>query len=56
MPSLMALAQDVGFAGLSLGVEGIEGLLEPLFRRTCGYRRRSEPDRSWLAHPKEERS
>jgi hypothetical protein len=27
MPSFMALARDVGFAGFSLGVQGIKGLL-----------------------------
>jgi hypothetical protein len=32
MPPLMSLAQDVGLTGLSLGVEGIEGLFEPFFR------------------------
>jgi hypothetical protein len=31
IPSLMALAEDVSLAGLSLGIEGVEGLLQPLF-------------------------
>ena len=41
MPTLMALAGDVGFAGLALGLEGIEGLVQSFLRRTYGYRRRS---------------
>jgi hypothetical protein len=32
----MALAEDVSLTGLSLGIEGIEGLLQPLFRRFAG--------------------
>jgi hypothetical protein len=31
MPSLMTLAEDLRLTGLSLGVEGIEGLLQSLF-------------------------
>src|SRR5690349_6183877 len=35
----MGLAFDEGFAGLSLGVKGVERLFEPLFRRLAGVDR-----------------
>jgi hypothetical protein len=36
MPSLMALAQNVSFTGLPLGVQRVKGLFEALFRRFAG--------------------
>ena len=40
-PALGPLAGDVGLAGLALGVEAVELLLQPLLGATCGCRRRS---------------
>jgi hypothetical protein len=39
MPSLMPLAQDVGFTGFRLCVEGIEGLFQPLLEGFAGIKR-----------------
>ena len=36
MPPFMSLAQNVGLAGFTLGIERIEGLLQPFFRRFSG--------------------
>jgi hypothetical protein len=52
MPSLMALAQDVGLTGFSLGVEGIEGLLESFFRGFAGIDCAANPSGHGFRTPK----
>ena len=39
LPAFMPLAQDVGLAGLALGVEGVEGLFQSFFGRLAGVDR-----------------
>src|SRR4029453_11065253 len=52
-PTLVALAADVGVAGLALGMEGVELLLQPLLRGLPGVAR-AATDRAaapaWGAH------
>ena len=42
LPALVLLAADVGLAGLPLGVEGVELLLEPLLGRLAGVDRAAD--------------
>jgi hypothetical protein len=48
----MALAEDVGFTGLSLGIQGIEGLLQPLFGRFAGINGAANPSSHGFRTPK----
>jgi hypothetical protein len=43
-PALARLALDVGRAGLTLGIEAVEGLLQPLLRALAGIER-APPER-----------
>ena len=52
MPTLMALAEDVGLTRLSLGIEGIEGLLQPLFGGFSGIDGAANPSGHGFLTPK----
>jgi hypothetical protein len=52
MPSLVSLAQDVGLTGLSLGVEGIEGLLQAFFGGFAGIDSAANPSGHGFRTPK----
>jgi hypothetical protein len=48
----MALAEDVCFTCLSLGIQGIEGLLQPLFRGFAGIDGAADPSGHGFLTPK----
>jgi hypothetical protein len=52
MPSLVALAEDVSFARLSLGIQGIERLLQPLLGRFAGIDGAANPSSHGFRTPK----
>ena len=52
MPPLMALAENVGFTRLSLGIERIEGLLQPLLGRFAGVDGAANPSSHGFLTPK----
>ena len=52
MQSLMALTLDIGFTCLSLGVEGIEGLLQAFFGGFAGLDGAADPSGHGFRNPK----
>jgi len=52
MPSLMALAENVRFTRFSLGIQRIEGLLQPLFGRFAGINGATNPNGHGFRTPK----
>ena len=42
-PAVMGLAADIGLGGLMLGVEGVELLVQPIFRRDPGIDGAADP-------------